>query len=149
MLLAPHAHTAARLPPHAQPEVSQSLLAADGSAVAPAGARGRVGTYEAQAMRLATSQAPTLLQTGFFMWMIGNQISLWTIFFLVQMGTAPFRALLNLKQGTSLGPWGAGQPEAATDLAASRVARPHLDCPCRVVRPGSQCLRRSPSPART
>ena len=84
----------------AVPDVTQHWLAPDGTLAARplVGATG-AGAHEAAAMRLAWSQGQSLFQMGFLMWMIGSQLSLWTIFFIATMGLAPVRALLGLQQG--------------------------------------------------
>jgi len=80
--------------------VSQHLLAADGSAVQLASAdSSKKAVFEEGARSMAWAQGPALGQMAFLMWMIGSQLSLWSIYFLSTMGLAPIKAILNMQQG--------------------------------------------------
>lgn len=81
------------------PEPSHATwLSADGRTLsrAHAGAVGNADAFERAAMSIAVNQGGALMQSAFFMWMVGSTVSIWTLFFLASMGTAPFRALLNV-----------------------------------------------------
>ena len=58
-----------------------------------------VAQFEAVAMKFAWGQTSTLMQTLFFMWMIGSQLSLFSMIFLVQGGFTPFLSILRVNQG--------------------------------------------------
>lgn len=119
----------------AQPDVTQAWLAPDGSSAVRARTGGAgVEAYEAQAMNIATAQGMSLFQTGFFLWMMGNQLTLWTLFFLVTMGTGPMRNIMNVHH-------------CACALRGV-TARPFV-CPLTPSFPFPQLLRPWPSPART
>ena len=62
-----------------------------------------VAQFEAGAMKFAQGQIQTLLQTMFFMWMIGTQLSLFSMIFLVQGGFTPFLSVLRVNQGALIG----------------------------------------------
>ena len=50
-------------------------------------------------MKFAQGQTGTLFQTLFFMWMIGTQLSLFSMIFLVQGGFTPFLSILRVNLG--------------------------------------------------
>lgn len=59
--------------------------------------------FEAGALKFAQGQAGTLFQTLFFMWMIGTQLSLFSMIFLMQGGFTPFLSILRINQGACRG----------------------------------------------
>ena len=85
-----------------------------------------VAQFEAGALKFAQGQTSTLFQTLFFMWMIGSQLSLFSMIFLVQGGLTPFLSILRVNQGALGGrcarAWerGGGWEQAPCTLARLR-----------------------------
>ncbi len=56
--------------------------------------------FEARAMSIAQGQMGALFQVALMLYLfIGNQLNLYSIFFLLSMGTAPIKNLLNVNGG--------------------------------------------------
>ena len=83
-------------------EPSQDWLTPAGALRQDLDAHHNVAQFEAGAMKFAQGQTGTLFQTLFFMWMIGSQLSLFSMIFLVQGGFTPFLSILRV----NLGAWG-------------------------------------------
>ena len=80
-----------------------------------------VAQFEAGAMKFAQGQIQTLLQTMFFMWMIGTQLSLFSMIFLVQGGFTPFLSVLRVNQGAYGGKDGAAGFARAKKRGSARA----------------------------
>ena len=53
-----------------------------------------------RAFEITQAQVPAVLQTAFMLYMfVGNQLNLFSIFFLINTGSAPIRNLMNTAQG--------------------------------------------------
>lgn len=56
--------------------------------------------FEARASAMASAQLAPMLQTAFMLYMfVPNAISLFSLLFMMSMGSAPFRSLLNMSTG--------------------------------------------------
>ena len=92
------------------PPVSHVVQALAGSGRANGGKD--IGLYQRRAFEIAQGQLMPIFQTAFMLYMfVGNQLSLFSIFFLVSMGTAPIRNLFAIQQG---GGGGAGRVRAGS-----------------------------------
>jgi hypothetical protein len=80
-------------------EPSQDWLTPAGALRQDLDAHHNVAQFEAGAMKFAQGQTGTLFQTLFFMWMIGTQLSLFSMIFLVQGGFTPFLSILRVNLG--------------------------------------------------
>ena len=85
------------LPERAAP--AQDWLTADGWLRTDLESSRDVQLYEASAHKMAMGQIMSVGQTLFFLWMVGGQLSLWSIMFLLQGGPAPFFALMRVHEG--------------------------------------------------
>jgi hypothetical protein len=80
-------------------EPSQDWLTPAGALRQDLDAHHNVAQFEAGALKFAQGQTGALFQTLFFMWMIGTQLSLFSMIFLVQGGFTPFLSILRVNQG--------------------------------------------------
>jgi len=79
------------------PRVTEAMLRGEPLSASEAEAELVRRAHAAQAFALAQGQGMQLMQTGLMMYfMIGNRLNLWSIFFLVQMGTPTFGRLLGV-----------------------------------------------------
>ena len=85
------------LPERADP--SQDWLTPDGRLRVDLETTRDVIDFEAGATRFAMGQIMSIGQTMFMLWMVGSQLTLWSIMFLLQGGTAPIFALMRLNEG--------------------------------------------------
>ena len=81
--------------------VSQDWLTAEGRLRTDLEGSRDVQVYEAGASKMAMGQIMSVGQTVFYLWMVGGQLSLFSIMFLLQGGTAPVYALMRLNEGAS------------------------------------------------
>ena len=56
----------------------------------------RRAAFSKSAMAVAMSQIQQVGMGAFTMWMfVGNRLNIWSVFFLIQMGTGPFRNVMS------------------------------------------------------
>ena len=59
-----------------------------------------VAQYQRRAHEIMMAQGPQVAQTAFMLYMfVGNQLNLFSIFFLANMGSAPLRNLMTVSAG--------------------------------------------------
>ncbi len=78
--------------------ISHSLLASDTASAH--GSSNKLAMFEKRAYEIAQAQFMAQVQTAFTMWMfIGNQLQIFSIFFLANMGLTPVWNILNVNNG--------------------------------------------------
>lgn len=113
------------IPERAAP--AQDWLTADGRLRTDLESSRDVQLYEASAQKMATGQIMSVGQTLFFLWMVGGQLSLWSIMFLLQGGPAPFFALMRVNEGAAA--WRARAPAAVHHRPPARQNSPPRRAP--------------------
>ena len=80
------------------PVLTERMVQGEAAPSSEADAEQRRRALQAKGMQLAQAQGMQLVQVGFMLYfMIGSRLNLWSIFYLVLMGTAPFKNLFGVQ----------------------------------------------------